>query len=434
MNFLSYRKKLAMFLVVCFMVALISYVQTVFIVPRQVTMFEGEEYVYDFKSPFLVTIKADRNDVIKVNNQDIKTGRNYFKLSSPILFRTQKDGSVSLRMSIFGIIPLRIMKVDVFPRKMIAACGNTVGVKLKIDGVLVIGVSDVETSDGRKAFPARDGGIRSGDIILEINGTTINTINDIIKEIEKSNGEKVKIKYKRGDNYSFAEINPVKSIDDKEYHIGLWVRESTAGIGTLTFYDPESQGFGALGHGITDIDTGTLMPVRTGEILESRILAIKKGKPGVPGELKGVIEESGELGVIMVNREHGIYGKLNPEMYAKLCSKLYPIGLRNQIKEGPAVILANIEGKKVEEYSIEILKVARQNYNGSKGMIIKITDKRLLETTGGIVQGMSGSPIIQNNRIIGAVTHVLVNDPTRGYAIFIENMLKNMERYSREAA
>jgi stage IV sporulation protein B len=214
--------------------------------------------------------------------------------------------------------------------------------------------------------------------------------------------------------------------DDKKYHIGLWVRDSTAGIGTLTFYDPKTSAFGALGHGITDIDTGLLMPVDSGEIIESSILGIKVGKSGVPGELKGVFIEDMRLGTIENNSEFGIYGKLSDNAANKITGKLYPIGLRSEIKEGPAVILSNIDGKSIAEFEIEIQKVSRQNINGSKGMIIKVTDQKLLEATGGIVQGMSGSPIIQNGKIIGAVTHVLVNDPTKGYGIFIEGMLKNL--------
>ena len=220
-------------------------------------------------------------------------------------------------------------------------------------------------------------------------------------------------------------MTPVKSSEDGKYHIGLWVRDSTAGIGTLTFYDADTGKFGALGHGITDIDTGTLMSVKSGEKLESDILGVKMSRSGVPGELKGVFSEGRQLGTIESNTEVGIYGKLEKHAMQRMKGKMYPVGVRANIKEGPAVILSNIDGKKTEEYDIVIQKVSRQNLNGSKGMIIKITDERLLSTTGGIVQGMSGSPVIQDGKIVGAVTHVLVNDPTRGYGIFIETMLMN---------
>jgi stage IV sporulation protein B len=207
----------------------------------------------------------------------------------------------------------------------------------------------------------------------------------------------------------------------------LWVRDSTAGIGTLTFYEPETLNFGALGHGITDIDTGILMASSSGEILESSILGIKKGTQGSPGELKGVfIEDEKRLGIIKMNTESGIYGTLTENGEKKATKRLYPIGLRSEVQEGPAVILSNIDGNSVKEYDVEIERVSRQNVNGTKGMIIRITDESLLKATGGIVQGMSGSPIIQNGKLVGAVTHVLVNDPAKGYGIFIEAMVKNI--------
>ncbi len=422
-----HRKKFIIFLVVCFLVMLLSYLRTVFAVPGEMTLLEGEEHVIDLKSPFLVSIKADKIGVVKLNDGEIGKKQGYFKLSSPLLLRPQKNGSVSLNLRILGVIPLRTIKVDVVPNKKIAACGNTIGVKLKIDGILVIGISDVETIEGKRITPAKQSGIKQGDLITEISNRKVNSVKELLEEIEKSRGEKVDIKYKRGNNRMSGEIQPVKSVDDQKYRIGLWVRESTAGIGTMTFYDPETQCFGALGHGIADIDTGALMPVLSGEILESQILTIKKGKQGNPGELRGVFIEENKLGTINTNCEYGIYGSFNSESLNKISHRLYPIALKSDIREGPATILSNINGKDVEEFKIDIIKVSRQNTEGTKGMVIKVTDKKLLNKTGGIVQGMSGSPILQNGKIVGAVTHVLVNDPTRGYGIFIERMVKNLD-------
>lgn len=421
------RKRYLLFLAVCVSIMSLIYLRAIFTVPGEITLLEGEENIYKFSTPFLVNIKVDRDGIVKLNSGEIEASRNYFQLSNPVSLRTQRNGSVKLNMSLLGLIPLRTMKVDVVSNRKIVACGNTVGVKLKIHGILVIGISDVDSVDGRKLLPTRDTGIRPGDLIIQANGRTLESIEDLIDEIDSSKGNKIRLKCKRDKVYNDVEIKPVKSIDDKKYHIGLWVRDSTAGIGTLTFYDPETKSFGALGHGITDIDTGTLMPVEKGEILESNILGVKRGKTGMPGELKGVfIEDKNKLGFISKNSDYGIYGKLNDDAVDRLPTRLFSIGLREQIKEGPAVILSNIDGKKIEEFNIEIQKVSRKSLNGSKGMIIKITDKRLLEVTGGIVQGMSGSPIIQGGRIIGAVTHVLVNDPSRGYGIFIEGMIKNV--------
>ncbi|MHB8063040.1 MAG: SpoIVB peptidase [Ruminiclostridium sp.] len=426
----SNKKRLFVLLFVCFCVVTLSYLQAFSVIPERLTLLEGEEYIYNFKSFYFVNIKADNNDVLKLNNRDIKANGNYLELISPLAFKTQKKGTVKLNFKAFGLIPLKTMQIDIIPSKKLFACGNTVGVKIKMEGILVIGVSEVDSILGERLAPAKDGGIKSGDIIYEINGKKLLNIHDLIKQIDDANGKELELKYKRGNTIVNTTINPVEGINDRKYHIGLWVRDSTAGIGTMTYFDPESQTFGALGHGITDIDTGQLMPVNSGEVLESNIIAIKKGEQGKPGELKGIfMENKAPMGNIYKNDDCGIYG----EMFNGLNmfkNRLYPIGIRGQVKEGPATILSNIEGNNIEEFSIFIEKVARQSFSGPKGMVIKVTDKRLLNLTGGIVQGMSGSPIIQNGKLIGAVTHVLVNDPTRGYGIFIEWMLKNIDQNS----
>ena len=426
------KKRFPLLFIILFIFVSLLYLKSILAIPGEIVLLDDVGHDYSFRSPFLVNIKLDRDGIIKLNKDDLKVSSNSLKLSSPISMRAQSNGSVSLSLRFLGLIPLKTMRVDVVPNRELVACGNTVGVKLKIDGILVIGISDVEGMDGKRTLPVAEANIKPGDLIMQVNGKKLDSIDDLIKEIDKSNGSKIKLRYKSGSILKDVEIVPVKAVDDKKYHIGLWVRDSTAGIGTLTFYDPGTGCFGALGHGITDIDTGTLMPIENGEILESNILGVKRGRQGMPGELKGVfIEDKNKLGIIQVNSNYGIYGKLNPDATQRIARRQYPIGLRNQVKEGPAVILSNINGKDVEAYDVEIQKVSRQNLNGSKGMIIRIVDKRLLDATGGIVQGMSGSPIIQDNRIIGAVTHVLVNDPARGYGILIEGMIRNLPEGNR---
>lgn len=423
----SNKKKLFVLLFVCICVVTLSYLQAFSVIPERLTLLEGEEYIYNFKSFYLVNIKADNNDVLRLNNSVIKANGNYLKLISPLAFKTQKKGTVNLNFRAFGLIPLKTMQVDIIPSKKLAACGNTVGVKIKMDGILVIGVSEVDTIAGNRLAPAKDGGIKTGDIIYEVNNKKLSDIRDLIKQIDKCNGKKIDVRYKRGNTIYSTTINPIEGVNDRKYHIGLWVRDSTAGIGTMTFYDPLSNTFGALGHGITDIDTGLLMPVNSGEVIESNIISIKKGEQGTPGELKGIfMENKAPLGNIYKNDNCGIYGKLQTD-FQGFKDRLYPIGIRGEVKVGPATILSNIEGNNIEQFSIYIEKVARQSFSGPKGMVIRVTDSRLLSSTGGIVQGMSGSPIIQNGKLIGAVTHVLVNDPTRGYGIFIEWMLKNVD-------
>lgn len=422
----NFKYRFLIFLGVCVIAISTTYIYIILSIPGEVTLLEGEEYSHLFKSPLLVMVKADREGILNVINGE-SAAKSKMMLTNPISLKAQNIGSVKLSMKLFGIIPLREMKVDVVSGREMVACGKTIGVKLRVDGVLVIAVSEVESVNGEKLSPARDIGIKVGDRITEVNGKALNSISELVKEIDRNANGVLKVKYRRGNEEHTADMTPVKSVDDNKYHIGLWVRDSTAGIGTLTFFDPESKQFGALGHGITDADTGTLMPISNGEILECNILGVKKGRKGDPGELKGIFSEvENTLGNIRLNSSHGVYGVLKDTATKSVYYKSYPVGLRSQVQEGPAVILCSIDGKEVKEYTVEILRVSRQNMNGSKGMVLKITDQRLLDETGGIVQGMSGSPIIQNNRLIGAVTHVLVNDPTRGYGIFIEGMLRNI--------
>lgn len=405
----------------------VSYVEVLLAVPGEMVLIEGEEYTYDIDSMFPISVSADTEGILRINGKSIEASNNHLTASRPVSFSSDKGGSVKLNLHFFGILPIKTVNVDIVSNKEVVACGNTIGVKLKLQGILVIGISDVECN-GQKIIPVRSSGIKPGNVITRINNKAVGSIEELVNAISSSAGEPIKINYNNGSENLEARVSPVISSDDNEYHIGLWVRDSTAGIGTLTFYDIDTGRFGALGHGITDIDTGTLMSVKSGEILESNILGVKMGKSGEPGELKGMFTDGCRLGSILTNSDIGIYGKLDSNSMKRIAGRLYPIGVRAEIKEGPATMLSNIDGKKIEEYKILIQRVSRQNMNGSKGMIIKIADERLLSTTGGIVQGMSGSPIIQNGKIIGAVTHVLVNDPSRGYGIFIEAMLKKTAR------
>ncbi len=429
------KKKLYVFFVICILVSVSSYVHALLVLPGQITLAEGDDLSYNIKSPFLISIKADKEGVVSFSSHGLNEKKPAIHLSKPISLISLKQGCVSLKMKLFGIIPVKTMEINVIANKEIAACGNSIGVKLKLNGLMVIGISDVSDMSGKECVPAKKCGIKPGDLILQANGVILKEVGDLIDEVDKSNGKTMQIKYRHGQRTIKDNITPVMSSDDSKYHLGIWIRDSTAGIGTLTFIDPKTGSYGALGHGITDLDTGALMPVKSGEILESSILSIRKGKKGTPGELRGVfIDDGNDLGSIKNNCEYGIYGTINKNYYDRFSDKLYPVALRSQVKEGNAKIMSNIDGTFVEEYSIEIQKVNRQKINSSKGMVIKVTDKRLLDASGGIVQGMSGSPIIQDGRIVGAVTHVLVNDPTRGYGIFIENMLKNISNKGTKQA
>ncbi|HOJ09094.1 MAG TPA: SpoIVB peptidase [Clostridiales bacterium] len=418
--------KIGLYFIISAIILFLTCIYTAWSLPRDLVLVEGEEYIYNVQSVFPVKLNFDKEETVQLGRNQVKPKRK-LQFSNSVLLKTLNKGSANLEIKLFGVIPLKLVKVNVVPNNKVVACGNTVGVKLKLDGILVIGMGEVEAAGGYRVSPIKDTGIKPGDFILQVNRKIVNDISSLIEEINASEGKEMHLRYRSGDSFHDVQINPVKSIDDNNYHIGLWVRDNTAGIGTLTFYDPETTYFGALGHGITDMDTGILIPVKWGEIIESNILAIKKGENGVPGELKGIFAEDGDkLGSVTVNSSYGIYGQLYGSAISEVPGKTYPIAVRSQIREGPATIIANIMGREVEEYSIEIQKVSMKSVKGSKGMVIKITDERLLEATGGIVQGMSGSPIVQDGRIVGAVTHVLVNDPSRGYGIFIESMIKEM--------
>ena len=297
--------------------------------------------------------------------------------------------------------------------------GEAVGVKMFTDGLLVVYVSDVVDKSGKHYSPAKMAGLKETDRILSVDGIELGTneeLSDYINYVKRP----VLLEVARDEEIFKTQITPIIS-NDGYYRIGIWVRDSTAGIGTLTFYNPKDNTFAALGHAICDADTGVILKVSEGDLVGCDILSVKRGEHGVPGELSGQFKNK-NFGKILKNNEFGIFGEIkNSELYSN--EKVMLAANRFQIKQGPAHILCDIDGNGVKKYDIEITDVSKDSKVNNKGLIIKITDKVLLEKTGGIVQGMSGSPIIQNDMIVGAVTHVFINDPTRGYGIFIENML-----------
>ena len=302
--------------------------------------------------------------------------------------------------------------------------GISIGVKINNKGALVVGYSDISTHEGLSESPGKVAGIELGDIIEEVNGENIETCSDLISKVKTCRNDEMTVKILRGNSEITKKVSLIK--EDNEYKIGLWVRDSTAGIGTLTFYDKDSKTFGALGHPITDGYTNVSFNIKSGTLLRSSVLSIKKGERGNPGEIKGLfINENESIGNIEKNTKSGIYGDGSAELINPNFNKAMTVAYRDEIKEGHAQIITTVEDGGAKAYDIEILKLLPQDEPGSKSMIIKIVDPVLLEKTGGIVQGMSGSPIIQNGKIIGAVTHVLINKPDVGYGIYIEWMLQD---------
>ncbi|MFL0268379.1 SpoIVB peptidase [Candidatus Clostridium radicumherbarum] len=332
------------------------------------------------------------------------------------------------QVCLLGILPLKTISVKAISNKIsLYPGGQPIGVKLSTKGTLVVALSDIETENGKTSSPGAAAGIQVGDSILKINNISITSSEQVSEIVNSCEGKELNITIDRKGEELTKKVKPVKNTNDTKYKIGLWIRDSTAGVGTLTFYDENSNKFAALGHPITDSDTGTILNINTGQIISSSIVSVRKGAKGNPGELKGIfIDEEVALGDITKNTNCGIFGNTNKSLINKN-SKPLDIALRDEIKLGPAQILTTIDGEEPKLYNIEIEKLLKQETPSPKSMIIKITDPVLLEKTGGIVQGMSGSPIIQNNKIIGAVTHVLINKPDTGYGVYIEWMLKDAD-------
>ena len=367
--------------------------------------------------------------LIGVYNNDSKDDNLYIQnqmqdTTSYVMNDLQNSDSIDCYTSLINSKALTTLRkekrkdIEVYPG------GISIGVKINNKGALVVGYSDISTHDGLSESPGKMAGIELGDIIEEVNGENIETCSDLISKVKTCRNDEMTVKILRGNSEITKKVSLIK--EDNEYKIGLWVRDSTAGIGTLTFYDKDSKTFGALGHPITDGDTNVSFNIKSGTLLRSSVLSIKKGERGNPGEIKGLfINENESIGNIEKNTNSGIYGDASVELINPNFNKAMTVAYRDEIKEGHAQIITTVEDGGAKAYDIEILKLLPQDEPGSKSMIIKIVDPVLLEKTGGIVQGMSGSPIIQNGKIIGAVTHVLINKPDVGYGIYIEWMLQD---------
>ena len=334
-------------------------------------------------------------------------------------------GNETLTVSLFDKIRLKTIDVNVMNEIEVIPIGQMVGVKLYTNGVLVVGTSSIESSDGKSNKPFEGTEIQEGDSIIAINGNIINNTDELIQTVQESQGKQLEITYTRNNQEYKSNITPIK---DKEgqYKIGLWVRDSAAGVGTITFYNEETQSFAALGHAITDIDTGEIINTSSGEIDNVSIVSIVKGEKDEPGKVQGAINKNSEIGKIYTNSEMGIYGIIKNLKNLNIdYSKKMKVASRQEIQLGKAKILCEINNQ-IKEYDIEIQKIYINNNYDNKSMLIKVTDEELLNNTGGIIQGMSGSPIIQNGKFIGCVTHVFVNNPQIGYAVFGDMMINKL--------
>lgn len=353
--------------------------------------------------------------------------------SAPAKVRSGTQGESSLILDMLGL-PVRKIKLRITSPRVVIPGGHSIGVALRTKGVLVVGVSDIASDEGM-VCPARSAELRSGESIAAIDGIPVNSVNEFTKLLAAAAGRSIELTILGAGKTRNVRVTPVLDPHDGVYRLGAWVRDSTAGVGTLSFYDPVSERYGALGHAICDVDTGGILSVSDGEILSSEIVAIRGGEKGAPGELRGAfIEKALRLGAISENLPCGIYGS----MYHGITNALYPDGItvsnRTLVHTGPAKLLTTLDSGGIHAYDCRITRVFRQTSPSNRSMIIKITDPELIKRTGGIVQGMSGSPLIQDDMLIGAVTHVFVNDPTQGYGIYIDWMLDAADRHTGSAA
>ncbi len=394
-------------------------------IPNEIKIVVGTQESFNFNMPLEAKIKTKDVGVISVNDLRVPSNQINIDMNQPFTLTSSQTGKYDISLKLFGLINFKNISLDVINTSELIPCGNPIGIYVETDGILVLGSGRITGEDGLNYEPINNK-LKSGDYILEVNGKRLTKKKEFIKEIQDSGGKDITLLIRRNEAEITVRITPVKT-SSGSYKIGAWIRDNTQGIGTLTFVTANGQ-FGALGHGITDVDTGLLMDIKAGTIYKAEIMSIIKGKEGEPGELIGMIRQSDkyQLGKITNNTYQGIFGSVGNGFVQNTGSEALEIGLKQEVVKGKAKILCTINDK-VEAYDIEIESIDMSNSNHSKGIVLRITDEKLLNLTGGIVQGMSGSPIIQNNKIIGAVTHVFIQDSTKGYGTFIENMVNNLE-------
>lgn len=393
------------------------------VVPDRVSIIENQEEEFSFGLPLKATISSESQEVALGNKSNIPADQITISGREKFSMFAGRQGSYQVGLKLFGLIKLKDIQVDVVDTRYAIPCGSPIGIYLKSDGVMVIGTGRITGSDGTESEPAY-GILKSGDYIEAFNGEPMNTKEDLIHAVNESQGQDSVISVRRDGEEVDVSVKPVAG-SDGQYKLGAWVRDDTQGIGTVTYVDMNGN-FGALGHGISDSDTGALVESAEGALYTTEIMGIEKGTVGKPGMLSGVIYYGPQsyMGDIRANTDEGIFGTVNQQFKKQLTGEPLEIACRQDVKPGSAFLRSDISGE-LKDYAIEIQKVDTNSSHKNKSMVIKVTDPELIGLTGGIVQGMSGSPIIQDGKLAGAVTHVFVQDATRGYGILIENMLEH---------
>lgn len=381
-------------------------------IPDSIYLVENEElHVNGIFS--LESSQAEADTVLSANSKNLVASDDASK-------------SYTVDISVLNTIPVKSSTVTVSKRQYVVPSGDIFGIKIFANGVLVVGMDDVFTANGA-VNPAKDAGLKIGDLILSVDGSEVDKTDELCKALQNGR-DSVKIKAQRDKEVFETTLNLALSANDNKKKAGLWVRDSTAGVGTLTFYDPETGVFGGLGHAICDVDTGTEVPFKEGYAVETVISGCYKGSPGVTGELCGVFQDK-TIGVLYSNNAAGVYGRLQD--YNKTAVAL-PVATANEVKTGAAQIISTVDDTGPHSYDIQIIKIYPNSDENGKNMIIEVTDSDLIQKTGGIIQGMSGSPIIQNGMLVGAVTHVFVNNALQGYGIFADTMLNQSKTVETE--
>ncbi len=380
--------------------------------PETIALTEGQSQTFQWAAQLTLT-GEDTSAAVSASQDETLQSRS-------ATLTGDRVGTSRLTLSFMGLVPLREVEVQVSPEQRLIPGGMTIGVAMRTEGVLVVGTGDI----GQSGSPAASCGIRPGDLLRSVDGVVISSAEQLTELIAKAGQRPLQIEYLREGQLLTTTMTPIPDASTGTVRMGAWVRDSTAGIGTMSFFDPKTGRYAALGHAITDGDTGKVLTVSEGQILQASVVAVQKGQRGTPGELKGsFLREKKVLGNIATNNGLGIYGSLTATPAGALYPEGLPIGLRSGVHTGPATILSTVDETGVQAFDVEITRVNPQSAPAPKSMVLRVTDQRLLEKTGGIVQGMSGSPILQDGRIIGAVTHVFVSDPTQGYGLYIDWML-----------
>lgn len=394
--------------------------------PAHLRLAQDQDYRLRLHIPVPVTVRTQQSGLLALNGAEVGPTARRVATGGGFSLAPLALGQAHLDFKLFGWIPLRRMTVDVVPQMKLIPGGHSIGVLLRSRGMMVVGFGQVSPGPRRAGHPARDAGVEIGDVIVRMNGQEVTDEEQAAQMIDTAgrNGVPLYLELRRRGSVVHRMVQPVRDTETGQWRIGLYIRDGAMGIGTLTFYDPDSRRYGALGHIIADSETNEPIEVREGRIVPASVTSIQPGAPGHPGEKVGTPEDSSRwIGSIDLNTRYGIFGDLRQPLANPLIPGPIPVGMASQVQEGPAELITVVEDRTLERFAIEILRINRSADVAGKNLIVRITDPRLLGVTRGIVQGMSGSPILQGGRLVGAVTHVFVNDPSRGYGVLMEWML-----------